>query len=224
MSEALQPSTENQPEVKTEQAEAIVEAPRRELTPRRKRFVEEYLIDLNGTRAAIRAGYSPRTANEQAVALLADVSVAEAVAKAKEQRATRVGMTADQVLNEMAILANACVDHYYVDELGRLRPTPDAPEGAMRAVQWVKRRTKIDKDDNMTIEVEFKLWDKPGSIKAMGKQIGLFPDKVEVSGPGGKPIEVVGKVERVLLDPVAEARKVMATVVEAAAVPEKVDG
>jgi len=68
------------------------------LTPKQERFVSEYLIDLNGTQAAIRAGYSPKTANEQAARLLANVSVAAEVAKRSRKHAERAEITAQDVL------------------------------------------------------------------------------------------------------------------------------
>lgn len=70
------------------------------LTPKQQRFVEEYLVDLNGTQAAIRAGYSPRTANEQAAQLLAKLSVQRAVSEGRKQQQERTEITADRVLRE----------------------------------------------------------------------------------------------------------------------------
>jgi len=104
----------------------------------------------------------------------------------------------------MSLLANASVDHYFVDEHGDLKAKPEAPDGAIRAVASIKKTTRIDKDDNITYTVEFKLWDKPGSLKLMGRHINLFPDRVEHTGAGGGPIETVSKVERVVVDPAAE--------------------
>ena len=57
------------------------------LTPKNGRFVKEYLVDLNGTQAAIRAGYSPKTANEQAARLLANVSVRKVIDEGEERKA-----------------------------------------------------------------------------------------------------------------------------------------
>lgn len=173
----------------------------RPLLPRHQRFVEEYLVDLNGFQAVIRAGYSANGAEVQAHRLLNNVRIAAAIETAKAQRATRVGVTQESVLTEMSLLANSSIEHYFVDELGNLKATPDAPAGAMRAVQSVKKTTRFDKEGNLTIVVEFKLWDKPGPLKLMGRHTGLFPDKVEVTGAGGGPIETVTKVERVIIDP-----------------------
>jgi hypothetical protein len=69
-----------------------------ELTPKQRRFVDEYLVDLNATQAAIRAGYSARTANEQGARLLANASLAAAVQSAQLARSERVRITQDDVL------------------------------------------------------------------------------------------------------------------------------
>lgn len=180
--------------------DVVPEVVERPLTPRQAAFVQEYLIDNNGARAAIRAGYSVNGAEVVASNLLTVAKVAAAVAKAQAQRASRINVTADSVLHEMSLLANSSIHHYTVDDFGNLKATPDAPEGAIRAVQSVKKTIKIDKDDNITYVVEFKLWDKPGTLKLMGRHIGLFADKIEVTGPGGGPLEHIVKVERVVID------------------------
>jgi phage terminase small subunit len=74
------------------------------LKAKQSAFVEEYLVDLNGTRAAIRAGYSAKTANEQASRLLANVSVQESIQEAMAQRSKRVQRTADDVLADLALI------------------------------------------------------------------------------------------------------------------------
>ena len=68
------------------------------LTPKQQLFVEEYLVDLNATQAAIRAGYSKKTANEQGSQLLAKRSIGEAVAEAQATRSERTGITQDEVI------------------------------------------------------------------------------------------------------------------------------
>lgn len=78
------------------------------LTPKQERFVEEYLVDLNATRAAERAGYSARTANEQGARLLVNVSVQKAIQAAKLTRAQKVAVSAEDVLRgviEVTMLA-----------------------------------------------------------------------------------------------------------------------
>ena len=74
-------------------------------TVMQKRFVQEYLIDLNATQAAIRAGYSKKTAQEQASRLLSKVKVQADIQKAMKRRSERTGITQDRVLEELALIA-----------------------------------------------------------------------------------------------------------------------
>jgi len=175
------------------------------LNTRQAAFVAEYIVDFNGAKAAIRAGYSPNSAAAIASRLLTQVNIAAAVERAKEQRAARVNVQQDAVLHEMSLLANARIDHYFIDDDGNVKTVDGAPDGAMAAIKSKKSKKTVreDKDGNVTItyEVEIQLWDKPGTLKLMGRHVGLFPDKVELSGPGGKPIDVVTRVENVIIDP-----------------------
>ena len=80
-----------------------------ELTPKRKRFVEEYLVDLNATQAAIRAGYSPRTANEQAARLMTYASIKQAVQAAMDKRSEDLGITQKYVLATIKDTVERCL-------------------------------------------------------------------------------------------------------------------
>lgn len=73
----------------------------KKLTPRQQRFVEEYLIDLNGTQAAIRAGYSAKSAGRQALELLQKTLIVSAVAQAQKGRSERLQLSADMVAQEL---------------------------------------------------------------------------------------------------------------------------
>jgi len=74
------------------------------ITPKQERFVEQYLIDLNATQAAIRAGYSRKTAKQQASRLLTNVDLAAAIAAGKERLAAKAELTAKRVLESSAEL------------------------------------------------------------------------------------------------------------------------
>jgi phage terminase small subunit len=78
------------------------------LTPKQAAFVREYLVDLNATQAAIRAGYSEKTADQQASRLLTNVKVQEAVTKGREKLAHKVEVTTERVLG--GLLAEATAD------------------------------------------------------------------------------------------------------------------
>lgn len=75
------------------------------LTPKQKRFCEEYLIDLNATQAAIRAGYSPKTAEQTASRLLRNVKVQEYIAKRQKELSRSTEITQERVIKELALIA-----------------------------------------------------------------------------------------------------------------------
>ena len=75
------------------------------LTPKQKKFIDEYLIDLNATQAAIRAGYSPKTARASAARNMQDVNIQAALQKARERQQARTEITADMVLKELKAIA-----------------------------------------------------------------------------------------------------------------------
>lgn len=91
------------------------------LTAKQSRFVDEYLVDLNATQAAIRAGYSAKTAEQQAYQLLQKTSVQEAIAQAKQAREQRTQITADLVLREVASIALAPLGDEVVKTADKLK-------------------------------------------------------------------------------------------------------
>lgn len=174
------------------------------LTRKQEMFAAEYLIDLNATQAATRAGYSFHTAAEIGSELLKQPDIAETIERGMAQRLTRVNMKSDAVLHEMSLLSHSRIDHYVVDAEGYVTLAESAPDGALSAIQSVRRRktTRIDKDGNIltTVDVEIKLWDKVTPLRLMGHHIGLFPDRLEHSGPNGGPIETITRIERIIID------------------------
>lgn len=175
------------------------------MNDRQARFVEEYLIDLNATQAAIRAGYAAATAGQKGHDLLKKVEISEAIQEAMRQRSERTRVTADRVLEELARIGfSDALNHYEVDELGRLVVAGGAPDGASRAVASVKRkvRTFTDKDgeSEVTVETEFRLWDKNTALANIGKHLGMFVEKLEHSGPGGGAIPTEIVVTRRVVD------------------------
>lgn len=161
------------------------------LNARRQRFVEEYLTDLNASRAAIAAGYSQKTARQLASELLTFPNVQAAIVEGRRKMAEATGITQARVLGELELLAFSDVTHYTVDDLGDVTLAPTAPPGAMRAVQSVKRRITtrgLGTEREITREVEIKLWDKPGPLKLAGQHVGLFADRRELTGKDGAPL------------------------------------
>lgn len=161
----------------------------RPLTPKQQSFVAEYLIDLNATQAAIRAGYSAKTANEQGARLLANVSVRLAVADAQKSRSERTEIDADWVLKRLARDATADLADLY-DEHGNLLPVKEWPiawrTGLVAGIETVQERDGEDaagKPEFVTVR-KVKLLDRTKLVELIGKHVtvGAFKDKIEHSG------------------------------------------
>jgi phage terminase small subunit len=97
------------------------------LSPKRLRFCQEYLVDLNGTQAAIRAGYSPRSANEQAARMLAQVSVAQYVQSQMDKRAAKLEVKAEDVLRDLDRIAHADIRKLFAND-GTVKPPAEWPD------------------------------------------------------------------------------------------------
>ncbi len=152
---------------------------------RQKHFVGEYLIDLNATQAAIRAGYSAKTAAEIGRQNLRKLEIQEAITAAQVQRARRTQVTQDKVLEELALLDFSDVRHYVIDDLGNLLLSEGAPRQAMRAVSSLKRKVRhIGSGEHAEVvyETEVRLWDKVGALRLTAQHLGMLTEKLEVSG------------------------------------------
>lgn len=143
------------------------------LTPRQQRFVDEYLLDLNASAAARRAGYQAKSAALIGMELLNKTIVAEAIQRAKRDRAERTQITQDMVLQELALLSQSDITHYIVTDTGDVRLHPGAPPHAMRAVASLKKRI-IPTEHGLTYETEIRLWNKPSSVKMAGEHLGMW--------------------------------------------------
>lgn len=180
----------------------------RPLTPKQQRFVEEYLVDLNATQAAIRAGYSARNADKIGPRLVGQSRIAAALAVALAAQRNTAELREEEVAEEIRILARSDVRHFTVDEHGVLTLTPGAPDQAWRAVSSVKHKIRsfTDKAGNTTTErsVEYRLWDKNSALEKAAKRLRYFPpDRVEHAGPDGGPMVV--HVKHTVIDPKADA-------------------
>lgn len=132
------------------------------LTDKQQRFVAEYLIDLNATQAAIRAGYSEKTAPAQASRLLINVNVAAAIQAAIKQRSERTQVDADYVLRTI------------VDTIERCKQAEPVR----------------DRDGEATGEYKFDAGAVLKGAELLGKHLKLFTDKTELTGANGAPLTI----------------------------------
>lgn len=143
------------------------------LTAKQQRFCDEYLIDLNATQAAIRAGYSPRTAEQAASRLLTIVKVSDEIAREMAERSKRTGINQDRVVKELAKLA--FVNIADVVDLENATVRISATDEDLACIQSVKI-----KPSEFGTEREIKLYDKKASLELLGRHLGMFKDKLEV--------------------------------------------
>lgn len=166
------------------------------MTPKQRAFVEQYLIDLNATAAAVRAGYSERTAKSLGSELLAHPAVSAAIAAAQAERSARVGVTVDAVLNELAL-------HAFYDPLdyAHIKSPEDLatlPPGARRAVAgwtWTKEGKFV-----------IKLAGKTQTLELLGRHLGMWSKGDDNDAAAQLASALERARQRVLSDGASQAR------------------
>lgn len=148
------------------------------LTAKQQRFIEEYLIDLNATQAAIRAGYSTQTAYSIGNENLNKPEIRARIDKAMAERSKRTGVNADRVIQELARIAFVNAP----DVVNTMDATvkDNATEDDTAAIASVK--VKIVDGDFSSVEREIRFADKLKALELLGKHLGMFKDKMELSG------------------------------------------
>ena len=147
------------------------------LTEKQQRFVDEYLIDLNATQAAIRAGYSAKTADVQGSRMLGNVKVQQAIAEAMAKRSKRTGVNQDRVVLELAKLAFVKMTDI-VDSEGRIRS--NATDDDLSCIESIKYK-ESDNEYGGSVEREVKISSKLKALELLGKHLGMWNDKLDVN-------------------------------------------
>lgn len=150
------------------------------LTPKQQRFCEEYLIDLNATQAAVRAGYSPKTAREIGNENLTKPIISEFLIQKQKERSERVQVTADEILEHLNILRKANIAEYV--EYVAVTSVNDAGVEETKNVLQFKPFDQLTEKQLMCIEsikdtkygVELKLHGKDWTIEKINKHIGFY--------------------------------------------------
>ena len=161
------------------------------LTDKQQRFVDEYLVDLNATKAAIRAGYSARTAEWQGPQLLTVPRVADAIHKRKQERSERVQITADEVVRELRRIAFS--DPREVMEWGpggvKLKPSCDLTDDAAASLAELTESTTLNGGS-----LKIKKHDKVKALELLGRHLGLFDSdsaNVNINAGRGAVVRVI---------------------------------
>jgi len=170
------------------------------LNDKQKRFAEEYLLDLNATQSAIRAGYSEKTAYSQAFDLLKKPEIQEQIQTLKKERSERTKIDADWLLNRLADEAEADVADLY-NESGGLRPVTEWPDiwrkGLVAGIDTHQEYTYEDGKkvpDGVTMKV--RLSDRIKRLELIGKHVDVqaFKEKVDHNISGSNIMVIPGCV------------------------------
>lgn len=148
------------------------------MTEKQKIFADEYLIDLNATRAYRKAYPSVKkdeTAAQAGSRMLRNVKVAEYIAERMQARQERTEITQDKVLEELAAIAFARATDYAEVEDNQvfIKDTAGLSENQIKAIAGIKQGK---------FGIEVKLNDKEKALELLGRHLGMFKDRVEVSG------------------------------------------
>jgi phage terminase small subunit len=166
------------------------------LTPKQQVFVAEYLIDLNATQAATRAGYSARTAYSIGEENLRKPEIQAAIAAAQQKRAERTEITQDRVLQELARIAFFDLRKLYRED-GSLKAMHELDDDAAAVLAGVdvvetKGNAAIGGAEGIRHVPEFvkkvKIPDKVGALGLAMRHLGMLKDKMEHTGADGGPI------------------------------------
>lgn len=149
----------------------------RKLTDKQKKFVEEYLIDLNATQACIRAGYSPKTAMEQGYQLLQKTSVQEAIAESMAERSRRTGINQDRIVQELARIAFVKITDV-VDSDGEINT--NASDDDLACIESYKVEDS-DSVNGSSSKREVKLASKIKALELLGKHVGMWNGNINLN-------------------------------------------
>ena len=159
---------------------------------RQIKFVEEYIKSLNATDAAIKAGYSEKTARSQGSRLLTNVDIQKAIQQAKAEREERTKIDADYVLKRLVEIDQMDVLDIMDDQM-KIRPVNEWPK-VWR--QYVVNLENLELSDGEGCFKKIKWPDKVKNLELLGKHVsvGAFKDKIEHTGANGGPIDLSLKV------------------------------
>ncbi len=144
------------------------------MTKRQQRFCEEYLLDLNATQAAIRAGYSPETAGAIGAENLKKPQIQNDIARRMADRSRRTGVNTDRVVLELARIAFANAGDLI--DAGDATLKDDASRDDLAAIQSIKVKDMGD----MGIEREIRMADKLKALELLGRHLGIFNDRLRL--------------------------------------------
>lgn len=151
------------------------------LKGKRLLFVDEFVIDMNATQAAKRAGYSEKTAGQMGHELLKNVEIQAAISDAQARRSQRTEITQDRVLAELAKVGFSDIRNVVTGggSLISIQDWDDETAGSIASVEVVQRPSGEYDDDGKPIMEnvhKMRMWDKLNALEKLGKHLGMFKD------------------------------------------------
>lgn len=142
------------------------------LTQKQKRFVDEYLVDLNATQAAIRAGYSEKTAYSIGQRILKNVEIQAAIERSQKEREKRTEITQDRVLQELTKIGFANITDFVEIKEGyvNVKDTSEIPEDKVGAISSIEAGN---------FGIKLKLNNKLDALEKIGRHLGMFKDNLD---------------------------------------------
>lgn len=165
------------------------------MTPRQELFVEHYLADpeFNGERAALKAGYSPKTAKTMASLNLRKPHIAEAIRAALAKRAERIEITQDMVVRELAAIAFSDPRRFF-DADGTLKAPKDWDDVTAAALSAIENEEiyegRGEAREHIGTTRKVKRWDKVKALELLGRHLGMWNDKLQLGNTGGGPLQI----------------------------------
>jgi phage terminase small subunit len=148
------------------------------LTPKQEKFCHEYLVDMNGTQAAIRAGYSVKTANEQASALLAKLNIQQRIKQLSAPIIKKLDVSKERLINELARIGFSDLRNYFNGN-GELKPIKDLDDDAAAALSSAETEDLFQgfgkEREQIGYTRKIKLWGKLDALAALAKIMDYNP-------------------------------------------------
>lgn len=148
------------------------------LTRRRERFIAEYLIDLNSTQAAIRAGFSAKSAAQTGYKMLREPEIKAAVDAAQTEKLKKINIDTDWVLTRLARTADADIRKIFGGR--QLKKPEDMDDDTAYAISSIEVETERGPDGELKLVTKIKVWDKGRALMDIGRHLSMFKDKLDV--------------------------------------------
>ena len=173
-----------------------------QITDKMKRFINEYLVDFNATQAAIRAGYSESTAQEQSSQLLARPDIRALIAEGQKAIAERTQSFQDDAVSELKIVGFSDLADFLTVKDGGIveqKPFNELTKEQTKCIKKIKQTVRSSHSADGTIlhqtaVIEIELHDKLKALELLGRHLGMFNDSIRLKSEEPLPLQIVFEV------------------------------